>query len=131
MSLGEEKIAKLLKENKIYFEREKSFPGLKRKDFFRFDFAIYDKNYNISALIEFDGEQHFKEVKLFGGKSGFKKTMAHDRAKNKYCLVHNIPLIRIPYYDLDKINLNYIFENEDYKVKNKNHNDFIRRKLFE
>lgn len=57
--------------------------------------------------------------------------MAHDRAKNKYCLVHNIPLIRIPYYDLDKINFNSIFENEDYKVKNKNHNDFIRRKLFE
>ena len=53
MSYGEEKISNILKENNIYFEREKSFADLKH-GLFRFDFYLPNNN----IIIEFDGEQH-------------------------------------------------------------------------
>lgn len=37
--------------------------------------------------------------------------------------MHQIPLIRIPYWTLDKLTLQDIFYNPDYLVKNKYHND--------
>ena len=59
-SKGEEKIAKILKANRIPFKQEVSFKDLKslRGNLLRFDFAIFSKG-KIVALIEFDGEQHF------------------------------------------------------------------------
>lgn len=33
-----------------------------------------------------------------------------DCIKNEYCKSHNIQLIRIPYYDYDKINLHYLLQ---------------------
>ena len=60
MSKGEDKIIRLLRASNIKFEREKTFADL-RGGKFRYDF--YLPLYNI--LIEVDGEQHFKQVKVF------------------------------------------------------------------
>lgn len=72
-----------------------------------FDFIIMKEN-NIIALIEYDGEQHYRPVEYFGGENKFKIQQIRDERKDIYCKENNILLIRIPYYDYDKINDEYI-----------------------
>ena len=106
-SAGEEKIVKLLNQNKILFEKEKIFSDLKNINPLRFDFYIINENY----LIEFDGLQHY-EVQKFGNISEeealqkFKELQKRDKIKNEYCLKNQIPLIRIPYWKYDSLELN-------------------------
>lgn len=64
-----------------------------------FDFYIPDYN----TLIEFDGEQHFKPIKYFGGLSAFKVRKRRDDIKTEYAKTHNMMLIRIPYYEFNNI----------------------------
>ena len=120
-------VEKILRQNNINFKREVSFNDLNgcNNTPLRFDFVIY-KNNNIFCIIETDGEQHFKFVKHFHKNIfGFKKSLEWDRRKNKYCLVHNIPLIRIPYWDYDTITFKQIFTEPSYQVKTKYHNDIL------
>lgn len=58
-------------------------------------------DYNI--CIEYDGGQHFKEVKHFGGKAGFEQRKENDKIKTQYCIDNNIKLIRIPYTEFKNI----------------------------
>ena len=64
-----------------------------------FDFYLPDQN----ILIEYDGEQHFHKVK--NDRYGYEGIVARDNYKNQWCQENNIPLIRIPYTDYDKINV--------------------------
>lgn len=121
------KVEKILQQNNIFFKREVSFDDLNgcNNTPLRFDFVIY-KNNNIFCIIETDGEQHFKFVKHFHKNIfGFKKSLEWDRRKNKYCLVHNIPLIRIPYWDYNTLTFKKIFTEPSYQVKTKYHNDIL------
>lgn len=117
----------ILKQNRISFKREVSFKdlnGLKGVPL-RFDFAIF-KNNKLIALVEYDGEQHFKFTKHFHKTIfDFKKAQEWDRKKNSYCLVRGIPLIRVPYWDLDKLTFESLFSNQNYRVRNKYHNDYL------
>lgn len=125
ISKGEQKLISIFNSNHIQFKREVTFNDLcgKNKIPLRFDFAIY-KNKKLICLIEFDGRQHYEYVKYFHKTtSGFKRQQEWDRRKNSYCLSHNIPLIRIPYWDLDNITINSIFTNLSYRVNSKYHND--------
>ena len=105
-SYGEETISKILKENEVPFETQKTFstcvfPNSKAKA--KFDFYV-----NNQYIIEYDGKQHFEIIDFFGGEEEFKKQRERDLIKNKYCFDHNIPLIRIPYnaeYTLDDLKL--------------------------
>ena len=108
-SKGEQKIALLLNEMNIIYKKEYIFSDYKNA---RFDFALL-KNDNIYCLIEYDGPQHFSD-QITGGWNSRERyeTITHpkDLEKNAYCKTHNIPLIRIPYTDYDKININYLQE---------------------
>ena len=120
MSSYEDQIIKVLKKAKIKFQREKTFPDLKR-GLFRFDFYI-PNFYGKQIIIEVDGEQHFKPIY---GRQAFLKGQEHDRQKNSYCLANNIPLYRIPYWEIKNIeDINDILK-EEFLVKNKWHNDKI------
>ena len=48
-------------------------------------------------LLEYDGEQHFKPVKLFGGNKAYQENIERDNIKNQYCKEHNIILYRLSY----------------------------------
>ena len=105
ISKGEEKIANLLTLHNIPFEKQKTFssccfPDTKYNAYF--DFYINNK-----YLIEFDGIQHFqyKDGNGWNNKINFEKTMKRDIFKNKWCKENNIPLIRIPYTQLDKLEI--------------------------
>lgn len=126
-SKGEQKLINIFRRNGIQFQREVSFEDLtgKKKTLLRYDFGLF-KNGRLVCLVEFDGEQHFRYVSHFHkNRSGFLKAQERDRQKNKYCLMRGIPLIRIPYWDLDKITLREILTNPKYKVVNKYHNDLL------
>ena len=58
-----------------------------------FDFFLPDLN----ILIEYDGEQHYRPVDIWGGEEGFKRQQVLDNIKNKFAEHKGIKLIRIPY----------------------------------
>lgn len=97
-SQGERMIFSILRELNIDFVREKTFKNLKCNGFLRFDF--YFEINSIAFAIEYDGEQHRKPIKYFGGKDAFESLKKRDEMKNKYCKENNIQLIRIS--DLNK-----------------------------
>ena len=104
-SHGEEKIIAILKENKIDYETEKTFDTCKFPDTkcsARFDFYI-----NNQYLLEFDGIQHFEQKTggWFSSTDFFNKIKQRDNYKNEWCKKNNIPLIRIPYYQLDNLTI--------------------------
>lgn len=115
-------IVKILLENKVSFEREKSFYNLASGKF-RFDFYI--KKFN--CCIECDGEQHFYQIKHFQKtRRDFLKQQEHDRIKNSYCLANNIKLYRIPYWEINNIKtISDIFQLK-FLVKNRWHNDMLK-----
>ena len=123
MSKNEEKIVKILLQEKISFIREKTFQDLKNGKF-RFDFYLPKEN----IIIEIDGEQHFKQIKKFQKtRQDFLKQQERDRRKNSYCLANNISLYRIPYWEIENINYFKQLIRKDFLVKNKWHNDNLRR----
>ena len=132
MSKFEDKVAALLKDGKIKFKREVSFPdlnSLKGKKL-RFDFVLYDGCGRIIACIETDGAQHFYQVPYFQKTIfDFRRTQEWDRIKNSYCLRKRIPLIRIPYWDQDNLTLTRILTYDLYRVKSKFHTDLLIQKI--
>lgn len=96
ISKGNVKIAELLDEANIDYEVQKKFSSCKDKKELPFDFFI-----NNEYLIEYDGEQHFKQDSIFD----YDYTHKHDLIKSDWCKNNNIPLIRIPYTHYDKLQL--------------------------
>jgi len=92
-SKGEKNIEKYLLQNNIIFQRQKKFNDCMNKSRLLFDFYLSEYN----MCIEYDGLQHFKPVKLFGGDNGLKIREINDEIKNKYCKENNIDLLRIKY----------------------------------
>ena len=121
----EEKIITILKKEKINFQREKTYPDLKF-GYYRFDFFL--PQYNL--LIEVDGAQHYKFSKLFHKKrQDFLKAQERDRRKNSYALSHNIPLYRIPYFEIENINTFQDILQDKFLVKDKWYCDNVARLL--
>ena len=104
-SIGAQNIYDCLINNNINFIDEYSFIDLPRS---RFDFAIIENN-QVTRLIEFDGEQHFIDIPKWGG---LELQQERDKVKNEYALSHNIPLVRIPYWERNNITLEMIFDSK-------------------
>jgi len=98
-SLAEQKITKILQENKINFKSEFICPNLKGcgGGYLRFDFAILDKNNNVKYFIEYNGKQHYFQNGGWNTEQEFANRVANDKIKSNYCKINNIPLIVIPY----------------------------------
>ena len=106
-SKGEEKISQILSENNIPFERE-----------------VMIKNYTFSTgghpkidfivnkiFIEYQGEQHYKARKNgYFNQEKVDKIKTRDLEKRQYCKNNNIKLIEIPYWDYNKLSLEYLIE---------------------
>lgn len=103
ISSGELQIKSILEENNIPYAQQQGFKTLPRK---HFDFSILNDDNKVIRLIEFDGEQHYEEVSLF--RDGLEEIQRRDKEKNKWAAAHNIPLVRIPYWERDNITLDMI-----------------------
>lgn len=106
-SKGEEKIRNYLEENNIEFDSQVRYAELGRLSF---DFRVIKDNQTI--LIEFQGDQHYRPVKCFGGAEHFIKQQKHDEEKRNFCKQNNYILIEIPYCDMNKIDsyLNFLVQ---------------------
>lgn len=106
LSKGEAIIQKILQENNISFEKQKTFEDLKINDnYLRFDFYLPIEN----CIIEYDGIQHYQYSSSgWDTEKKFLLTQTRDKIKNQWCLNKKIPLIRIPYTDLNKIDYFYL-----------------------
>jgi very-short-patch-repair endonuclease len=93
LSKGENIIKKYLQENNIEFNQQKRFKDCKYKSILPFDFYLP----KYKSCIEFDGIQHFKSMKIWGGDSALKNTILRDSIKTEYCKKNNINLLRIKY----------------------------------
>jgi hypothetical protein len=101
-SKGEIRVAKTLNNLKIFFEDQKIFESLKFSNHLRFDFYLPELN----LLVEYDGEFHYKA--LMGTtpekkQKNLEDCQRNDKIKNEWAKANNIPLLRIPYWDFDRI----------------------------
>jgi hypothetical protein len=96
-------ISKYLDDNNIKYVKEYKFNDCKYINVLRFDFFLPDYN----CCIEYDGQQHFRASKRFGGEENLKIVKIRDSIKDEYCKNNNIKLIRISYLDniYEKLNL--------------------------
>ena len=83
----------------IPYIRQYRFNDCRDKNQLPFDFYLPKHK----ICIEYDGEQHFESIEHFGGDERLEDTQLKDKIKTKYCKRHKIRLIRIPYWDYDRI----------------------------
>ena len=119
VSKGQELIAKILTENNIPFERQKSFENFFYKETnkpIKFDFFV-----NNEYIIEYDGKQHFQcSESGWDNIDNFNKTKERDAIRNQWCQKNNIPLIRIPYLKYQTLNIqDLLLNSSSFKVFNK------------
>lgn len=96
-SIGESKIRHYLIKNNINFTPQKWFADCRDRNPLPFDFYLED----YAMIIEFDGRQHFEETEHFT--YPLSMVQKHDRLKNEYCYKNGMRLIRIPYWNINKI----------------------------
>ena len=111
MSKGQFLIKKVLDIYNIKYIKEFIPKDLKK---YRFDFAILS-NDKIIRLIEFDGIQHFEEWDR-DKKDTLSNRQQRDSLKNEWAKNKQIPLVRIPYWEIQNINYNLLFQNDKYLV---------------
>lgn len=105
-SKGEWKIQQLLNDCHIIFKQQYKFTDC--KDIFALPFDFYLPEYNM--CIEYDGTSHYIP-NIYGSwntEENVERTRAHDLIKNNYCKNNGVSLIRIPYWNYDKLDISYL-----------------------
>jgi hypothetical protein len=115
-SRGEIRIHEILEMNGLNFKEEYIVPGLNSPNGkpLRFDFAVFDDDGNLDFLIEYQGRQHYEASNKFGGKRGLYQQQFNDNKKRRYCALHDIRLIEIPYTDENLVDYDYIMKRAGY-----------------
>ena len=80
------------------YQTQKTFPSCVnpatgRK--LRFDFYLP----SVNTCIEYDGEQHFKPISIWGGDDALLKNKERDKIKTEFCSENGFILIRIMFKD--------------------------------
>lgn len=102
-STGEMLIKNFLDKKGVHYKTEQKFPQLVGVGggLLRYDFGILSEQGDLLYLIEFDGEQHFDEPGSLYNPDGL--VQVHDAMKNEFAKANRIPLLRIPYYELNQM----------------------------
>jgi hypothetical protein len=107
ISKGEKEILRFLKNKNIKFIPQKYFENCKHERYLYFDFYLPEHN----LCIEYDGEQHFKSIKHFGGEQSLNKIKIRDKIKEEFCKTNSIGLFRIRFDENVKERLLVLFGN--------------------
>ena len=115
-SRGEIKIEEILRDAGLNFTMEQQFEGLNSPNGkpLKFDFAIFDDDGNVDFLIEFQGKQHYEPSAKYGGKRGLYQQQYNDNKKRRFCALHGIKLIEIPYTEENLVDYDYIMNKAGY-----------------
>ena len=95
-SRGVREIERILKEKGLQYEREKKFDSCRRINPLPFDFEIVEEG-KTKALIEYNGEQHYRATVMFGGPEKLEQIQDSDRIKREWAEAEGIPLLVIRY----------------------------------
>ena len=111
LSQGESIIFSILKENNINFKYDFTYfkdlivgDSQTKRSLGRYDFIIFDNEKPI-RLIEYDGEGHYENFRFLNNHRNLDGVKRADLIKNEYAKQHNIPLVRIPYWEKKNITL--------------------------
>lgn len=115
-SFGIKRIKTLLDQQQIPYEQEKYFEDFYYEETLKP--VKFDLYVNKQYVIEFDGRQHFEyDNKGWNNKENLLETQRKDKLRDNYCIYHNIPIIRIPYYNIDNISISDLIpESSQYVV---------------
>lgn len=91
ISSGEMIVRSILLDNGIAFEYQKRVTIADELHIFDFYLPNHD------LFIEYDGEQHYHPVAIFGGKEAYHKRVCRDKIKDKYVKSLAKIIVRIPY----------------------------------
>lgn len=103
ISNGESKLIEILYNKNYNYSPQYKIPECKYKYSLPFDNALLDSDNKLICLFEYQGEQHYKPIKYFGGEEKFKETKLRDQIKKDFCQEHNIPLLIIPYWEYNNM----------------------------
>jgi len=93
-SRGEKLITNFLNKNDIKFKRQVTFDGLIGDvNPLVFDFYLPEHK----MMIEFDGIQHFKSIKFFGGTKQLLKQKEYDKKKIQFAVNNGYKLLKLSY----------------------------------
>lgn len=94
---GEQNINQILENININFKSEYDIINPYSDHNFRVDFYININNQ--IYIIEYNGEQHYKPIKHFGGEIKYQEQIKRDNELRLYCKSNNIKLLEIKYSD--------------------------------
>jgi len=66
-----------------------------------FDFLVIKDS--VKYLIEFHGEQHYKSINYGRNKTNLDYRKQMDKIKMEYATRNNIPILEIPYTEMDRV----------------------------
>lgn len=125
MSQLEETVVKILRKEKINFEREKTFEDLKHGKY-RFDFYFEYNGRKIA--IEVQGRQHYERIDFFQKtRKSFLQAQERDRRKISYCLANNIEIYCIPFWAIPNIDSIKKLLSSDWRAMDRYFNDNLWR----
>ncbi len=99
---GEAMIEGFLDKSGIEYVKEYKLPNTSLfcdRKYLLADFFLPKDN----TIIEYNGQQHYYPVSIFGGEEGFLSQQERDITLRQYCLKNGIKLIEIPYSERDNI----------------------------
>lgn len=106
-SNGELKIRQILEQTNLNWQKQYRIKN-DNNEIMIFDFVLFDNQNNIKKCIEFNGEQHYKPIEIFGGEEAFKNQQIRDQRKKDWCKKNNICFQEIPYTEYNNITLQYL-----------------------
>jgi hypothetical protein len=101
-SSGETAIKEYLQRNRIFAVKQYTFDDCRDSNPLEFDFALI-KSGRIIAIIEYDGECHYRAKGHYGNAEALLKHQRRDGIKTNYCEANKITLLRIPYWRIQHI----------------------------
>ena len=107
-SIGEIRLEEILSQMNINYCSQYRIKDCKYKKTLSFDFAIFNDDNQLLALIEYQGDIHFKTTGGWNTEEELQARQSRDEAKRQYCKEHNIKLVEIPYTDYDILNQDYL-----------------------
>ncbi len=99
ISRGEKQVLNFLIKNNIRHSFQHKFNDCINISPLTFDFYLF----NLNACVEYNGQQHYEPVSIFGGEKAFIKNKQRDKIKREYCIENNIGFLEIPYWEFDNI----------------------------
>lgn len=115
LSHGERDLMNIFISRNIDFFPQKTFDDLRgsvKNTRLSYDFFLPEHN----LLVEYDGQQHFEAVNIFGNIPNkeeqmkiFRETQHRDRLKNDYAINNGFKLLRMPYWE--RKNMEHILAN--------------------